>query len=300
MDAVIQTHNLTKFYGKARGVIDLDLDVPAGEVFGFLGPNGAGKTTAIRLLMDFIRPTRGSISIFGLDAHRDSLAIRKRVGNLPGEWSLYGNLTGEEVLRYLAGLRKNVDWSFVRRLAERLQADLSRPTRTYSHGNKQKIGLIAAFMAQADLMILDEPTTGLDPLMQQEFYQLVAEVKAEGRTVFLSSHILPEVERTCDRVGIIRAGQLVAVESIAAIKAKSLRRVEIRFASAVPRAAFESIPGVRDLHIANSRLTCTLAGEMDALVKTAAQQHVIDFEAHQANLEDVFLAFYEKEANHAQ
>ena len=295
----IQTQGLTKYYGKARGVIDLNLEVKTGEVFGYLGPNGAGKTTTIRLLMDFIHPSSGSATIFGLDAQRDSVAIRKRLGNLPGEPALYDNLTGGALLRYLANLHGGVDWSTVRQLADRLEADLSRPARTYSHGNKQKIGLIAALMSKPELVILDEPTTGLDPLMQQEFYKIVAETRAEGRTVFLSSHNLPEVERTCDRVGIGRSGRLVAVESIAEIRAKALRRIEIAFAAAVPREAFATIDGVSDLEVHDSRLRCTVAGEIDALIKAVAQYHVVHFDSYQASLEDIFLAFYGKENDHA-
>jgi ABC-2 type transport system ATP-binding protein len=299
-DVVIRTHDLTKYYGRARGVIDVNLEVQSGEVFGFLGPNGAGKTTTIRMLMDFIRPTGGSASIFGMDVRRDSVAIRRRVGNLPSEMELYGNMSGAEVLRYIAALRDNVDWAYVEALADRLQADLSKKSRAYSHGNKQKIGLIAAFMSKPDLLILDEPTTGLDPLMQQEFYKMIGEVKADGRTVFLSSHILPEVERTCDRVAIIRAGRLVTIESIMEIKAKSLRQVEIRFASPVSASDFVSVDGVNNVVVDNGALRCSLIGKMDALVKAAARYEVIDMETRQATLEDTFLAFYGKESNHVE
>lgn len=299
-EPVIQTHDLTKYYGRARGVMELNLEVQHGEVFGFLGPNGAGKTTTIRMLMDFIRPTSGSASIFGLDVRRDSVAIRQRIGNLPSEMELYANMTGAEVLRYIAGLRGGVDWTNVEALAERLQADLAKKSRAYSHGNKQKIGLIAAFMSKPDLLILDEPTSGLDPLMQQEFYKLIAEAKADGRTVFLSSHILPEVERTCDRVGIIRTGRLVRIESVAEIKAKALRQIEIRFATPLSISDFASIDGVRDLKVENSLLRCTMAGEMDALVKAAARYKVMDIETRHATLEDTFLTFYGQEANHVE
>ncbi len=202
-DMVIRTEGLTKFYGRQRGVIDVNMEVQRGEVFGYLGPNGAGKTTTIRLLLDFIRPTRGRATIFALDTHKHSRDIRRRIGHLPGELALYENLTGAELLRYTGHLRGGVEWKFVEELAARLECNLSQPIRSLSHGNKQKIGVIQAFMHKPELFILDEPTIGLDPLMQQEFYRLIAEVKAEGRTVFLSSHILPEVERVCDRVAII-------------------------------------------------------------------------------------------------
>ncbi len=293
MDAsIIHTSHLTKSYGKARGIVDLDLAVRPGEVFGYLGPNGAGKTTTIRTLLDFIRPNAGSATVFGLDTHRASLAIRGRVGYLPGELSLYEGMTGREFLRYMANLRGGVAWSGVEKLAERLAANLAQPIRILSHGNKQKLGLIQAFMHQPELLILDEPTQGLDPLVQHEFYRLIAEARAAGRTVFLSSHVLPEVERTCDRVGIIREGVLVAVEDVASLKAKALRRLEIRFAAPPPLAAFEGLPGVRDLRIENSSLHSQVAGSLDAMIKAAARFEVLDVISTEPSLEEIFLTYY--------
>lgn len=289
---IIHTAHLTKSYGKARGVADLDLAVRPGEVFGYLGPNGAGKTTTIRTLLDFIRPTSGSAAVFGLDSRRDSIAIRRRVGYLPGELSLYEGLTGRDLLRYMANLRGGVAWRDVEALAERLGATLAQPIRTLSHGNKQKLGLVQAFMHQPDLLILDEPTQGLDPLVQQEFYRMIAEARAVGRTIFLSSHVLPEVEKTCDRVGIIREGRLVAVEEVAGLKAKALRRLEIRFATPVPPAAFEGLPGVRDVRAENSALTCTVTGSLDAVIKAAAGFEVVDLISQEPSLEEIFLAYY--------
>ncbi len=290
--STIHTSHLTKSYGKARGIVDLDLAVRPGEVFGYLGPNGAGKTTTIRTLLDFIRPNTGSATVFGLDTHRESLAIRSRVGYLPGELSLYEGMTGREFLRYMANLRGGVAWSGVEALAERLAANLAQPIRILSHGNKQKLGLIQAFMHQPELLILDEPTQGLDPLVQHEFYRLIAETRAAGRTVFLSSHVLPEVERTCDRVGIIREGVLVAVEDVASLKAKALRRLEIRFASPPPLAAFEGLPGVRDLRIENSSLHSQVAGSLDAMIKAAARFEVLDLVSTEPSLEEIFLTYY--------
>ncbi|NLH08240.1 MAG: ABC transporter ATP-binding protein [Chloroflexi bacterium] len=289
---IIQTYHLTKSYGRARGIVDLNLSVNQGEVFGYLGPNGAGKTTTIRTLLGFLRPTSGRATIFGLDATRDTVAIRRRLGNLPGELALYPNLTGEQLLRYLANLRGGVDWRYVETIADRLDADLSRPIRAYSHGNKQKIGLIQAFMHRPDLLILDEPTTGLDPLVQQAFYELIDEARANGQTVFLSSHILPEVERGCDRVGIIREGRLVTVEHIADLKARALRRLEIAFEQPVPAEAFENLPGVKDVSVDDSRLRCTVVGSLDAVVKTAAQFTVLNIRSEEPNLEEIFLTFY--------
>jgi len=298
-DVVIRTEGLTKFYGRQRGAIGLQFEVRRGEVFGYLGPNGAGKTTTIRTLLDFIRPTRGCAAIFGLDTHRDSRAIRQRIGYLPGELALYEKLTGVELLRYVSHLREGVEWRFVEELATRLDCDLSHAIHTLSHGNRQKIGLLQAFMHKPELLILDEPTLGLDPLVQQEFYRLLAEVKADGRSVFLSSHILPEVERVCDRVGIIREGRLIAVESVATLKARALRRLEVHFAVPVPQEAFARVAGVRDVTVENSILRCTVMGSLDALIKAAAQFEVVNVISHEPSLEEIFLAYYSGGENHA-
>lgn len=301
MADVIELHHLTKNYGKARGVLDLDLNVRRGEVFGYLGPNGAGKTTTIRALLGYIRPTAGRASIFGLDSLRDAVAIRRRIANLPGEFALYPKLTGEQFLRYFAHLRGGVDWELVRGLAARLDSDLQRRIGQLSHGNKQKIGLIQAFMNRPELLILDEPTTGLDPLVQQTFYELVDEAKANGQTLFISSHILPEVERLCDRVGIIREGRLVAVETVAAFKARALRRLEIVFDAPVPPEPFAKLTGVRDLVVTDCRLLCTVVGSLDAVIKAASRFTVTDVISHEPGLEEVFLNYYGKGAdNHAQ
>jgi len=295
----IHTEHLTKFYGKQRGVVDISLEVRPGEVFGYLGPNGAGKTTTIRTLLDLIRPTGGQAEVFGLDAHRDSRRIRQRVGYLPGELALYGQMTGTDHLRYLGHLRGGVDWRFVEQLAARLECDLSRPIRALSHGNRQKIGLIQAFMHRPELLILDEPTTGLDPLVQQEFQRMVAEARIAGQTVFLSSHILPEVERACDRVGIIRAGRLVAVEGVATLKSRALRRLEIHFAAPVPREPFAALPGVRDVSVEDSVLRCAVIGTVDAVIKAAAQFPVVNIISHEPTLEEIFLAYYGGEGDAA-
>lgn len=298
-DCVIRTEDLTKFYGRHRGVIGVNLEIRRGEVFGYLGPNGAGKTTTIRMLLDFIRPTRGRASILGLDTHSGSLAIRRRLGYLPGELELYENMTGAEMLRYLGHLRGGVVWNRVQQLATRLDSDLTRPVRTLSHGNRQKLGLIGAFMNDPELLMLDEPTLGLDPLVQQAFYRLIAEAKANGRTVFLSSHILPEVERVCDRVGVIREGKIIAVEDVATLKSLALRRLELHFAQPVPAQAFASVTGVRDLTVEDSILRCTVMGSLDALVKAAAQFEVLNVVSHEPSLEEIFLAYYGGESHAA-
>jgi ABC-2 type transport system ATP-binding protein len=279
----IVTEALSKRYGRQRGILDLDLEVRPGEIFGYLGPNGAGKTTTIRLLLDLIRPTSGSASMLGLDSHHDSLAIRRRVGYLPGELSLYGNLTGAETLRYMGNLRGGLDWTYVQDLAKRLDCDLTRPIHALSSGNRQKVGLIQAFMHRPELLIMDEPTRDLDPLVQQVFHQMVLEAKQEGRTVFLSSHVLPEVERVCDRVGILREGRLVAVEEITTLKGRALRRLEVRFASPVPREAFSSLAGMRDLRVEGPVLHCTVQGPLDPLVKALARFPVLELDSREAS-----------------
>jgi ABC-2 type transport system ATP-binding protein len=291
-DAVIQARDLTKSYGRHRGIEDVTFDVLPGEVFGFLGPNGAGKTTTIRILMDLIRPTSGGAWIFGLDARERGLDIRRRVGYLPGELRLYEHMRSEDLFRYLGHLRGGLDWAEVERLAERLDADLDRRVGELSSGNKQKVGLIQALMHRSELLILDEPTGGLDPLIQHEFHGMVSEAVAEGRTVFLSSHILPEVEALCHRVGIIREGRLVAVEEIEALKARAIRRLEIQFARPVPPEEFANLPGVRDVSTQDSVVRCTVVGALDAVIKAAARFEVVNVVSHEPGLEEIFLAYY--------
>jgi ABC-2 type transport system ATP-binding protein len=271
----------------------LDLDVTRGEVFGYLGPNGAGKTTTIRILLDLIRPSAGAAFLFGLDSRRGGLRIRRRVGYLPGELSIYGNLTGREFLRYLASLRGGVDWAYVDRLAERFAAELRPRIGTLSHGNRQKLGLLQAFMHRPELLVLDEPTVGLDPLMQQEFYALIADVRQAGQTVFLSSHVIPEVERTCDRVAILRGGHLLTVERITSLKARAIRHIEIRFGSAVPADAFASLPGIREVRVDGPLVRAAVIGSIDALVKAAARFEVVEITSQEPSLEELFLTYYE-------
>jgi ABC-2 type transport system ATP-binding protein len=298
-DHVIRIEGLTKLYGRQRGILDINLDIERGEVFGYLGPNGAGKTTTIRTLLHFIFPTRGRASIFGLDIGRRSLETRRRIGYLPGELEVYENLTGAELLEFLSHLRGGVDREYANELATRFDYDLSQRIKSLSHGNRQKIGLIQAFMHKPELLILDEPTIGLDPLMQQEFYRLIGEVKAEGKTVFLSSHIMPEVERVCDRVGIIREGRLIAVEDIDVLKERAIRRLEIHFAEPISPERFSNLAGVRDVQVNDSVLTCTIAGEIDTLIKTAAQYHIVNVISHEPSMEEIFLAYYTREDNRA-
>jgi ABC-2 type transport system ATP-binding protein len=292
MSAAIHTEQLTKFYGEHRGIVEVDLDVAEGEAFGFLGPNGAGKTTMIRTLLDHIRPTSGRAEIFGIDTTADPVAIHRRLGYLPGEFVLYDKLTGGQTIKYFANLRGGVDSAYQADLVTRLDVDLSRKFREYSKGNKQKIGLIIALQHRPDLLMLDEPTSGLDPLVQQEFFAVIREAKAEGRTMFMSSHILSEVERTCDRVAIIRDGRLVRVDRVEALRDMAHHQVELRFVGPVPKEEFESLPGVTDVVAEDHVLRMRVAGAITPVVQAAARYELSDFVSREPSLEETFLAEY--------
>ena len=295
MSLAIETEKLTKTYGKSRGIEDLDLAVEEGEVFGFLGPNGAGKTTSIRTLLGFLRPTGGRGEVFGLDIRRESVEIRARVGNLPGEFALEDRMTGEGLLKYFARLRGVKDLGYAHELVERLGAELHRPMRRLSRGNKQKIGLVQAMFHRPPLLILDEPTGGLDPLVQEEFLDIIEEVRAEGRTVFFSSHNLAEVERVCDRVGIIRGGRLAAVETTETLVDKSFRHVKLSFAESVDPGPFEALAGIRDLKSDGTKISFTLYDDLDEMVKLAARHRVVNLEYERPSLEEIFLTYYQHE-----
>jgi ABC-2 type transport system ATP-binding protein len=294
IDAVVSTEALTKTYGRHRGIVDVDLTVRQGEVFGFLGPNGAGKTTTIRILLDHIRPTRGRATVFGIETSADPVAIHRRVGYLPGEFNLYDRLTGTQTIEYFANLRGGVDRTYQSELIERLDLDPSRRYREYSRGNKQKVALVAALQHRPDLLILDEPTAGLDPLVQQAFFALLHEATAEGRTVFLSSHVISEVERTCDRVAIIRDGRIVETDSVAALRQMAVHHVELRFSDTVDVGSFASIPGVKELHAEDGGrvVRIAFAGPIGPLIAVATRLGVVDLVSREPNLEDVFLAHY--------
>jgi ABC-2 type transport system ATP-binding protein len=296
MTAVIQTEKLTKSYGTHRGIIEVDLEVNEGEAFGFLGPNGAGKTTMIRTLLDHIRPTSGRATMFGIDTTVDPVAIHKRLGYLPGEFVLYDKLTGGQTLEYFANLRGGVDRQYQADLISRLEVDPSRKFREYSKGNKQKIGLIIALQHRPDLLLLDEPTSGLDPLIQQEFYAVIREAKAAGRTVFLSSHILSEVEKTCDRVGIIRDGRLARVARTDALRDLAHHTVELVFTDPVPVAKFEALPGVSDVVADDHILRMRVSGSITPVVRAAAEYDLADFVSREPSLEETFLAEYGRTA----
>ncbi len=298
MTSVIRTEKLSKSYGTNRGIIDVDLDVVEGEIFGFLGPNGAGKTTTIRTVLDLIRPTSGRAFVFDIETTVDPVSIHRRIGYIPGEFSLYDRLTGGQTIAYFGNLRGGVDTAYRDALIERLDVDPSRRFKEYSKGNKQKIGLVIALQHRPDLLILDEPTSGLDPLVQQSFYGLVRDARAEGRTVFLSSHILSEVERTCDRVAIIREGRLVKVDRTEALRDLAHHQVELRFMDGgdVPADAFRALPGVSEVVVEDHTLRMRVAGPITPVVQAAARYDLLDFVSREPSLEETFLAQYGQEA----
>ena len=291
-EAAIITSGLTKRYGAARGIEDVTFEVERAEVFGFLGPNGAGKTTTIRTLLGLLRPTAGRASILGFDVWSDGVAARARTGFLPGEFTFDEQVTGEELLDLFADLRGVGDRAYARSIASRFEADLSRPLGELSRGNRQKVGLVQALAHRPAVLVMDEPTAGLDPLMQEQFARLVGELRHEGTTVFLSSHNLAEVERMCDRVGILRAGRLAAVESVEAITGRALRHVRLRFARDAPVGEFAALPGVSGLRADGPVLRLLLAGEPTELVRTAARHRLLDVEIARPSLEEAFVAAY--------
>ena len=291
--AAIETVGLTKFYGSRRGIEDLNLTVRGGEVFGYLGPNGAGKTTTIRLLLDLIRPTRGHATIAGLDTGSQSVEARRRTGYLPGELKLPAPSTATSYLRVLGRLRGGVERRAVDELAERLELDVSRRIGSLSKGNKQKVGIVAAFMHDPEILVLDEPTSGLDPLRQQDVLELIRERAATGRTVFLSSHELGQVEHVADRVGIVRDGRLVTVDAISTLKQRAVRRVEVRLAEpATGLERLRDVPGVSDLTVDDSVVRLVIEGSMDRLVKELARLPVQALTSEPPELDEVFRSYY--------
>ena len=290
MDNAIRIHGLSKRFGGLHALEPLELDIQNGEVFGYLGPNGAGKTTTIRLLLGMLRPTSGRAEIFGLDVHRDTVAAHRRLAYVAGETSLWPSLTGAETLHLLGRVQGQVDAAYRDQLIERFAFDPSKKVRSYSKGNRQKLGLIAGLMSRADLLLLDEPSSGLDPLMEREFRRCVQEAKAAGQTVFLSSHILGEVEALCDRVGILRAGQLVEVGTLAQMRHLTALAIEATFTGPPPDVS--AVPGVHDVEIDGSRLRCRLTGSVEPLLMRLTAARVTHLLSHEPSLEELFLAQY--------
>lgn len=292
MTAAIRTRALVKDYGRTRALHGVDLEVRTGEVFGFLGPNGAGKSTTIRILLDLLRPTAGEVEVLGCVPAQEGAALRARIGYLPGELALPTRTTAGDYLRHLASLRGGRGMGRIAELADRFALDLGRDLHALSKGNKQKVGIVQAFMHEPELLVLDEPTSGLDPLLQREFRDLTRDAAADGATVFLSSHVLQEVEEVAGRVAIIRAGVVVDVDDVATLRRRAGQRVLLRFAGPVPPSAFDGVPGAEGLAVDGDTVTCLLHGEPDALLRAAAAFHVVRWQAEDRELEELFMDFY--------
>lgn len=291
---MLETHDLTMYYGRQRGIDGLDMAVEEGEVYGFLGPNGAGKTTTLRILLDLIRPTSGSATVFGLDCQKNGVDIRRRVGFLPGELSLYPQLRADRFLNLVNAMcGGKADKKEISGLCEHLDLDPTRRMGNYSRGNKQKVGLVAAFMGRPEILILDEPTAGLDPLVQQSVLDLVRQTRADGRTVLMSSHALPEVQAVCDRVGIIREGRLVATERVEELTHGQLHRLTLRFDRLPPDGSFAQL-GAREISRHDQVVTLEIRENLNQVLVEAARYGVLDLETHQVSLEEVFMEYYGK------
>lgn len=288
----LKFNHVSKRYGSSRGVEDLHFSVAQGEIFGFLGPNGAGKTTTIRMLLDAIRPTAGNIKVLGLDSKRDSVSIHRRIGYLSGDMEMDRRLTGRQYLEYVANLRGGVSWGTIQKLLERLDCDTSKKIAYLSRGNKQKIGLVAATMHKPDLLIFDEPTSGLDPLIQQEFQKMIAEHRARGKTAFVSSHVLSEVQEICDHVGFIRDGRLMDVQPLKELRRKAFRKVTVTLSR--PRvSALKGVKGLQDVKVDGKKVTCKITENFNGLVKALAKLPVQDLSIEEASLDDLFLHYYQ-------
>jgi ABC-2 type transport system ATP-binding protein len=292
---MIRTEGLTKYYGRRQGLAGLDLEVRPGEVYGFLGPNGAGKTTTIRILLDLIRPTAGRATVLGEAPRRGGTALRRRLGYLPGDFVVGGGQSVRELLTHLGHLRGGVPAARIETLADRLELELAPRISSLSRGNRQKVAVVQAFMHEPELLILDEPTTGLDPLMQQRFLEIVAEARSAGQTVFMSSHLLSEVQQSADRVGIVRDGKMVAVEAVESLRRRAVRRVEVHFDDPVATDAFRDVPDLLDVAVEGTVLRCRLTGRPDALVKTLARFGVASMTVEEPDLEELFFVHYQGE-----
>jgi ABC-2 type transport system ATP-binding protein len=292
-EPVIVIDNFHKSYGKVQAVKGISMRVEQGEIFGFLGPNGAGKTTTIRCMLDVIRPTSGTLRVLGLDAQRDKMELHKRVGYLPGDVRLPGQMTGKQVINYFSRLQ-GLEPVLLNDLVARFDVEVKRPIKGYSKGMRQKIGIVLAFMCDPDVLILDEPTAGLDPLLQKVFNEFLLEEQARGKTVFMSSHIMSDVEKVCHRVAVIRQGELVTVEEVEALREKAGQRVRVEFGDTVAPEELTRIPGVSMVSKSNSSYHFSVSGSMDPLIKALSRHEVVRLQAEEAPLEEVFLKFYEE------
>lgn len=292
-EPVIVIDNLHKSYGTIQAVKGISISVQRGEIFGFLGPNGAGKTTTIRCMLDVIRPTLGSIRVLGFDAQRDKMALHQHIGYLPGDVRLPGQMTGKQIINFFSRLQ-GLEPVLLKELVERFDVELKRPLKGYSKGMRQKIGIVLAFMCDPEVLILDEPSAGLDPLLQRAFNDFLLEEQARGKTIFMSSHIMSDVEKVCQRVAVIRSGELVTVEKVEALREKAGQHIIVEFGDAVSEQELENIPGVSELIKTNGTYHFAISGSMDVLIKTLSQHQVIRLTSQEAPLEEVFLKFYEE------
>ncbi|MEO5628010.1 MAG: ABC transporter ATP-binding protein [Candidatus Saccharimonadales bacterium] len=284
--------HVSKRYGSSRGVEDLDFSVPQGEIFGFLGPNGAGKTTTIRMIIDAIRPSQGSIKVMGLDSRNDSVKVHHKIGYLSGDMEMDRRLTGQQYLEYMANLRGNISWNAVQKLIDRLDCQTDKKIAFLSRGNKQKIGLVAALMHNPDILILDEPTSGLDPLVQQEFQKIIQQHKSQGKSAFISSHVLSEVQEICDHVGFIREGRLVDVQPLKSLERKALRKVRVTLSQKRPKA-LAGLVGIHNLTVHDKQISCTVTENFSGLIKALASLPVKDLVIEEASLDDLFMHYYQ-------
>src|SRR5579863_5687021 len=295
-EPVIVIDNLHKTYGKVPAVKGISMNVERGEIFGFLGPNGAGKTTTIRCMLDVIRPSSGTIRVLGLDARRDTMALHQHIGYLPGDVRLPGDMTGKQVINYFSRLQGR-EPVLLKDLVARFDVEMKRPLKGYSKGMRQKIGVVLAFMCDPEVLILDEPTSGLDPLLQRTFNEFLLEEQARGKTIFMSSHIMSDVERICHRVAVIRKGELVTLETVEGLREKAGYRVIVEFGDTVTQDELIRIPGVSMVRQTNSHYQFNISGTMDPLIKALGTHEVLRLQAEEAPLEEVFLKFYEDTGN---
>jgi ABC-2 type transport system ATP-binding protein len=291
---VIEIDQLSKSYGTIQAVKGLSLRVEHGEIFGFLGPNGAGKTTTIRCMLDVIRPTSGSIRVLGLDAQRDRHTLHQRIGYLPGDVRLPGDMTGKQIINYFSQIQ-GLQPVLLRDLVARFDVEMKRPLKGYSKGMRQKIGIVLAFMCDPDVLILDEPTSGLDPLLQRTFNEFLLDEQARGKTIFMSSHIMSDVEKVCQRVAVIRKGEMVTVEEVETLREKAGQRVTVEFEEHASVASDElaHVPGVSDVTVRKGVYHMNMSGTMDPLIKALSHHEVLRLQVEEAPLEEVFLKFYE-------
>lgn len=290
-EPVMKIRGLTKYYGDVVGIENLDLDLYRGEILGYLGPNGAGKTTTIRTCLAFLKKTAGDVKIYGIDSHIDSVKIKKRVGYLPGDFTLYSDLRAKTVLKYLLSLSGMKSDKKMRELSDRLDLELNKKIKELSKGNRQKVGLVQALMADQDLIILDEPTSGLDPLMQQVTYDILREEKAKGKAIFMSSHILAEVEEVCDRVAIIRRGKLQVTEDIESLREKMGKKLTVEFTEKVDPEKFK-MRGVNQIEVDGKKISMVITANLDEVIKEVSRHKIITMNLETFSLEQMFLRYY--------